>query len=97
MFNVKLESEGFSVKQARVDADHLIVTSAIAAEEEHKMCCASRGRHRCPHHTYSISIPGKGNSPNNLFSASSFKYSYSILFYSFTLSVVVIRPPHFTD
>ncbi|GBL96752.1 hypothetical protein AVEN_111881-1 [Araneus ventricosus] len=36
MLSAKLESESFLVKQAMEDAEHLIVTSAIAAAEEHK-------------------------------------------------------------
>ncbi|GBM90433.1 hypothetical protein AVEN_124682-1 [Araneus ventricosus] len=36
MLSVKLESEGFLVKQVTEDPDHLIVTSVIVAAEEHK-------------------------------------------------------------
>ncbi|GBM70175.1 hypothetical protein AVEN_11760-1 [Araneus ventricosus] len=35
MLSVKLESEGFLVKQVTEDADHLVVTSAVVAAEEH--------------------------------------------------------------
>ncbi|GBM13423.1 hypothetical protein AVEN_54426-1 [Araneus ventricosus] len=59
----------------------MIVTIAIASEEENK-CCTSRRRHGFPHHTALASQSatfsfksGRGNSPKNLFSASSFKHS----------------------
>ncbi|GBN38609.1 hypothetical protein AVEN_39521-1 [Araneus ventricosus] len=72
MLSVKLESEGFLVKQAKKGAE----------VRERR-----RERHRSPHHAYSIKTspsaifflkPGKGNSPNNPFSASNFKYSQCV-------------------
>ncbi|GBL74237.1 hypothetical protein AVEN_235242-1 [Araneus ventricosus] len=82
MFSVKLESESFLVKQE--DADHLIVTSAIAAAEELKWAVLV-GKDidlliiltelASPSANIFFLKPGKGNSLNNLLSVSSFKCS----------------------
>ncbi|GBL85162.1 hypothetical protein AVEN_221368-1 [Araneus ventricosus] len=41
MLSVKLENEGFLIEQATENVNHLIVTSRIVADEEHK--CAVLG------------------------------------------------------
>ncbi|GBO41589.1 hypothetical protein AVEN_120060-1 [Araneus ventricosus] len=92
VLSVKLESKGFAVKQATGDADHLIGASAIVASEEHK--CAVLVREDINlliiltalaslsanifFNIRELLKSGKGNSPNNLFSASNFKYSQCV-------------------
>lgn len=84
MLKEKLESEGIFVKQAKEDADHLIVTTAIEAEQEHD-CVVLVGEDTdllimlTAIASQSANIfflkPGKGNIPNHLFSVSSFTHS----------------------
>ncbi|GBM87949.1 hypothetical protein AVEN_195186-1 [Araneus ventricosus] len=70
LLSVKLESEGFLVKQATEDAAHLIVTIAIVAAEEHKcavlleedidLLIVLTGHQKSPPANISFLKPGKG-------------------------------------